>query len=225
MKVLITSGGTREYLDENLVLMNINSGALGSIIADAFVGDSGIENPKHEVYYLHSKSSVRPVSFISCINIEKNSVKEVYEAMEELVPKMDLVIHTMSISHFYFEKNNLVGNNLVENNEIEFFTEYIYKNALISPNILLLIKQWNPVVSLVSFKSTVGETVKGLVKKARAFGLKNGCDIVVASDKKQIEKNKEYISYFVRPDGSYEPFHNEEQIAKGLLQSAESVLI
>ena len=230
MRVLITSGGTREYIDDvrilekgdPSILTNISSGALGSIVADEFVGDGGLDKPRHEVYYLHSKTSVRPVRFIDCINIEKNSVKEVYAAMEEVVPKVDLVIHAMAISDFYFDRDNPVK---IKGNDVEAFAEHIRQNARVSPKIISYVKQWNPSVSLVGFKFTVGKSVEDLVDIARISAVKSGCDIVVANDKIQMQKAQEHVAYFVRPDGSYEPFHGKEQIAKGLLRAAESVLV
>jgi phosphopantothenoylcysteine synthetase/decarboxylase len=56
MKILVTSGGTTEYIDEVRVLTNISTGNLGSIIADTFA--------KHgfEVTYLSSKSSILPTN-------------------------------------------------------------------------------------------------------------------------------------------------------------------
>jgi len=37
MKVLITSGGTREYIDDVRVLTNISTGKLGATIANTFL--------------------------------------------------------------------------------------------------------------------------------------------------------------------------------------------
>jgi len=37
MKILITSGGTREYIDDVRVLTNLSSGRLGAVIADEAV--------------------------------------------------------------------------------------------------------------------------------------------------------------------------------------------
>jgi len=51
MKILITSGGTREYIDDVRVFTNISSGKLGTINANKFKNDG------HEVHYICTKGS------------------------------------------------------------------------------------------------------------------------------------------------------------------------
>lgn len=78
-KILITSGGTREYIDEVRVLTNISSGKLGAKIAEAFCDANythietdieitnrdefvhmKLDEQPYEVYYLHTKVAVKP---------------------------------------------------------------------------------------------------------------------------------------------------------------------
>jgi len=84
-KILISAGGTREYIDDVRVLTNISSGALGSIIAETFCDENYTEEiltkdkvwvkgqhgselemlkdfpePEYKVYYLHSKTAIKP---------------------------------------------------------------------------------------------------------------------------------------------------------------------
>jgi phosphopantothenate-cysteine ligase len=83
-KILITSGGTREYIDEVRVLTNISSGALGAVIAKDFCDANYMEDtldeskywvkdglqwhdfiaefpePAFKVYYLHTKTAYKP---------------------------------------------------------------------------------------------------------------------------------------------------------------------
>lgn len=85
-KVLITSGGTLEKIDEIRVITNISSGKLGACIAEDFCNANYMEDtldedkywvkesphgselhmlkdfpdPEYKVYYLHSKTSIKP---------------------------------------------------------------------------------------------------------------------------------------------------------------------
>jgi len=215
MKVLITSGGTREYIDDVRILTNVSSGRLGSMIADTFVGAG------HEVYYIHSSSAILPMGSLRCQRIEANSVIQVQESMRKYVPIVDMVIHAMAVSDYYFEHNSPIK---VAGNDVAALAEYIMKNAHVSPKIISKIKRWNPATSLVGFKFTVGKTKEELVKIAKESAIRNGCDIVIANDKKLMQEAATHLAYFVKPDGSYEPFYGKDQIAKGLLRMASSVL-
>ncbi len=51
MRILVTSGGTSEYIDDVRIITNISTGKLGAKIAYAFL------RAGHEVIYLHGKRS------------------------------------------------------------------------------------------------------------------------------------------------------------------------
>ena len=53
-KILISSGGTREHVDEIRVLTNISSGKLGAKIAEAFC-DANYTHIETDVYMLRKK--------------------------------------------------------------------------------------------------------------------------------------------------------------------------
>lgn len=214
MRVLITSGGTMEYIDDVRILTNVSSGRLGSMIADSFIAAG------HDVTYLHSRTAIKPNNY-KCKRVEANSVKDVFAAMKEHVPNVDIVIHAMAISDYYFERDNPTK---VSGSDVDAFADFIRENARVSPKIISKIKSWNSAVSLIGFKFTVGQTKEELIEIAKASANRNGCDMVVANDKKQMKAANTHLAFFVKPDGSYEPFHGKDQIAKGLVKMASSVL-
>lgn len=223
MKILITAGGTWEPIDEVRVITNISSGKLGAMIADEFIGDCKFgDEPEHEVFFLHSKTSVRPLKFISCNDIVANSVQDVFRAMKEYVPQVDLVIMAMAVSDFYIDGDKNIK---LKGDDIDAFLAYLKDRLRVSPKIISHVKDWNPNASLVGFKFTVGKTVEEMVDIAKESILINGCDLVVANDKDMMKKAGKHIAYFVRPDGSRELFEGKEQIAKGLVLAADSVLL
>lgn len=207
MNVLVTSGGTREYIDDVRVLTNISSGKLGAKIAFFLC-----QHLKVPVHYLHSRGSVVPVS--AAIYMDKllhfheaNSTQDVFDKMKELVPKMDVVIHAMAVSDFGFKRDGAVK---LKSNDPEAFIEYMRQNITINPKILSFVKGWNPNVFLVSFKFEVGKTLDELHAIALESLRKNGSDLVVANDKEMMVASKRHTAYFITPDGK----RSEEVVGK-----------
>ena len=215
MRVLITAGVTREYIDDVRILTNVSSGKLGARIADEFIAED------HEVVFIHSSTSVLPMSRFHVSYIKADSVQDVFKAMKESIMDVDIVVHCMAVSDYYFETDKPVK---VHGSDVKAFADFINANARVSPKIISYVKEWNPNVSLVGFKFTVGKTIEDLVSIAKDSCIRNGCDIVVANDKIQMKEAKVHLAYFVKPDGSYEPFYGKNQIAKGLVKRAGSVL-
>ena len=197
MKILITSGGTREYIDDVRVLTNISSGKLGAQIATVFA------EAEHDVHYLHAKGAIVPDN-TGDDNVTYHTVdgtQEVFELMKELVPQMDVVIHAMAVSDFGFKRDGAVK---LKSNDPEAFIEFMRENIIINPKILSYIKTWNPEVFLVSFKFEVGQTHKGLIEIAHDSLTKNGSDLVIANDKEEMIKENSHITHFVWPDKKVE---------------------
>lgn len=134
--------------------------------------------------------------------------------MEELVPKMDIVIHSMAVSDFGFK---LITEKL-KSNDPEAFIESMKKRIYKTPKILSHIKTWNPKCILVSFKFEVNLEHDELIKIARQSMIDNKCDIVVANDKTEIVKNNSHIAYILTSDelDVEQKVNTKEEIAEQL---------
>lgn len=187
MKILITSGGTREKIDGVRVLTNISSGKLGANIADVFVGNG------HDVHFVYVKDSEKPFLSDRCVMHEVTDVQSVYDVLEKLVPDMDVVIHPMAVSDFGFKPVHTK----LKSNDPEAFIESLRERIYQTPKILSRIKDWNPYCFLISFKFEDNVSHEDLVRIARESMEKNKCDLVVANDKTEMVKNKEHIAYII----------------------------
>jgi phosphopantothenate-cysteine ligase len=198
MKVLITSGGTREYIDDVRIITNISTGGLGAIIAPLFL------NKGHDVTYLSSKTAIQPKT--ACKNlirlVECDSVKEVYEAMKTIVPSVDLVIHAMAMSDFTFESPQAPVK--LKSNDPEAFIEYMREHIRMAPKVIANVKIWNPNAKLVGFKFESGSTHEELVRAAMKQMQSCGCDWVVANDKQEMKKESSHIAYIISSTGKDE---------------------
>lgn len=206
-KILITAGGTKEYIDGVRVLTNISSGKLAYQIYRKFDDCNNDLSrrrinpvPLFEIYYVYVKGSFgaekeKPFSWNNkhAHLYEVTDVNSVYDVMEKLVPDMDVVIHPMAVSDFGFKPIHTK----LKSNDPEAFIESLKKRIYQTPKILSHIKKWNPNCFLISFKFENGLNNEDLINTAFESLYKNDCDLVIANDKDEIKRVGDHISYFI----------------------------
>ena len=205
LNVVVTSGGTREYLDEVRVLTNISTGKLGARIATVFMKHG------HDVTYVAPKSAVEPDD-VDYNRIKVTNVKSLMDAMEMLVPKADVVIHSMAVSDFTFDLKEATK---ISSDSAEAFVEHIRKTITKTPKVIANFRTWNPKAILVGFKFTVGKTSKELMEIANKLMADNSLDMVFANDKTQMQKEGEHVGTLLMKDWS-EKLRSKEDIAEGI---------
>lgn len=210
-KVLITSGGTREYIDDVRVLTNISSGKLGSVIADRYLSENKFARHaepevNYEVHYVYAKGSMLPMqtkgiwSNRSLKLHEVTDVQSVYDTLKVLVPQMDIVIHCMAVSDFGFKPYSTK----LKSNDPQAFIESLKERIYQTPKILSEIPEWNPHCDLVSFKFEVSLEHDELIRIASESGWNNGCELVIANDKAEMIKEGKHIAYAIPIEPFYE---------------------
>ena len=206
MKILITSGGTREMIDGVRCITNISTGKLAVKILEELVGQEKINNirsdkrlERMEFIFIHTKGSAMPPSTIiesydiDIKYIEVTDTQSAMDAMEELVPTVDVVIHPMAVSDFAFApiKTKL------KSNDPEAFIESVKERIYRTPKILSHIKELNPNCFLISFKFEDGVDHDELIRIAFDSLLKNKSDIVIANEKQEMNNLGIHRAYFV----------------------------
>jgi len=234
-KIMVTAGGTREYLDDVRVLTNISSGALGAKITEELLKCGA------SVYYLQAKNSVwepiqtpgehslSPTSRSTYSRHEFVTTNDLMKTMHKLIEnfEIDTVIHSAAVSDFTFTNP---GGVKLSSSSPQAFVEYIKKTITTTPKIISYIKKWKPEVTLVGFKFTVGKTFDELYKIAVEALKKNKSDLVVANDLAEMKKEGVHRAYLIHDnlkDAELVPavrhilFENirrdgKEEIAKGI---------
>jgi len=213
LNVLITSGGTSEYIDDVRILTNISTGKFGAVIASKFRNSN--------ITYIHGKNAIMPeyTPISSKLNtIQTTSTQDLYEAMKSSIPNMDIAVHAMAVSDFGFKKNDDIK---LSSNDEESFVKYLKENIIKNKKIIAEIKTWNPSIFLVGFKFTVGKISGDLIATGYDALIKNNADIVVANDKKLMNIAKSHRGVLIRKDPKTklyaEPFQNKEDGAIKLI--------
>jgi phosphopantothenoylcysteine synthetase/decarboxylase len=215
LNVIVTSGGTREHIDDVRVLTNISTGKLGSKIARVFL-DHG-----HNVTYVCSPTAVRPT--FEAHNLDVKTVvntQSVMEAMKELVPHADVVIHSMAVSDFTF---NLTGAIKIGSDSPEALIEHMRKTITKTPKVISHFRDWNPKAILVGFKFTVGKSKKELEEIAAKLMLDNRLDMVFANDKMHMQNAGDHVGTLLMKDWS-EQLHSKEEIAEAIYANVVRIL-
>lgn len=223
-KVLVTSGGTQEYIDEVRVMTNISSGKLGAEIATALISN------KADVTYLHGINAALPkfsnVSFFSdgdpFQDISIKTAQDAYNTMERLVPNMDAVIHCMAVSDFTFNRDIALK---CKSSDPQAFIDYMARSITTNPKIISKVKEWNPNTCLIGFKFEVGIPNSELISLAKASIEKNKCDLVIANDKEEFKRDANHTAYFVYAERPGFMFYNNPLKVSGKEEIAEEIAL
>ena len=216
--IVVTAGGTSEYIDTVRKITNSGTGKLGAEIADRLADD-------YHVIYIHTKGSVIPNVFEHDIEvIEVVNVAETKQAIEDVfnTREIDWFIHTMAVSDYsvdyvssatklynHLSKNGLTVENIVHNTDIYDVGEKISSkedDIVIklrkTPKIINMVKKVSPKTHLIGFKLLTDVSREDLISAARKLQDDNQADYVVANDLKTIREgyheaylvNKDYVS-------------------------------
>ena len=231
MNVVITSGGTSEYIDKVRKITNSGTGKLGSIIANVLSQRNDID----EIYYICTPKSIRPKlsTKINIIEIiDTNSLKKTAEKLLNEI-KIDWFIHSMAVSDYYVDyvsttnlltqeiKNNFDIENVIKNpvNKLDNSKKISSNedNLIVvlkqTPKIINLIKQISPNTHLIGFKLLDNVSKEYLIEIAKKLRDKNNCDYVIANDLQNI-KNGNHKALLIDKLNNIKELNGKENIAK-----------
>jgi phosphopantothenoylcysteine decarboxylase/phosphopantothenate--cysteine ligase len=176
LKVLITSGGTSEPIDDVRYITNKSSGATAATIADSLI-DSGIE-----VTYVHASNALKTKN--QSKKIAFDTFKDLQSALQSELKNnfYDFVIHAAAVSDYTLDA--AAGKINSDQNEIQLTLKR-------NPKLIDEIKVLSPKSRLFGFKLT-STTDKNLVsRKVESLFNSARCDLVIQNDWSDI-KNKIY---------------------------------
>ena len=203
MKLLITSGGTSEKIDQVRSITNHSTGKLGALIANSFLAQGD------QVTLITTRNAIKPAAHPHLtIQIIEN-VQELFEMMKPLVKTHDVLIHSMAVSDYTpiymtgFEQIT-TSQDLTEflnktNKQSKISSKDNYQVLFLkqTPKIISQVKKWNPNIRLIGFKLLVDVSKEELLTVARASLTKNQAEIIVANDLSDISDNQHH-AYLVK---------------------------
>lgn len=232
MKIIITSGGTSEKIDQVRKITNMSTGQLGIEIVKQLYQE-------HEIYFITSEHCLKPKETENLKVIISNSTEEVSETLEILLKNLsiDFVIHTMAISDYTVDYvlnteemikdlTNLLKDN---NDKLEELLKHYFNKPISTINndskisssnenmllglkktqkIINRIKEWSPKTKLIGFKLLSGVSKEELIHVANVLKRSTKADYVIANDLSDI-RNGEHIAYLVSDEKIETPISEE----------------
>ena len=178
IKVLITSGGTTEPIDDVRVLTNRSTGKTAATIAN-MLSESGLD-----VTYIHSHNAVRAA--VACEHRAFETFGELQKLItDQLMQKtFDYVVHAAAVGDYSIEK---------QNGKLDSAPEELHLTLKRNPKIVNTIKQLSPATKLFAFKLTSGaDDIKLNLKVSSLFNAA-ACDLVIQNDWIDVQsKNHRY---------------------------------
>lgn len=244
VKILVTSGGTSEKIDNVRKITNMASGRLGAAIADEF-----IRTADAQVTYIAGESAILP-SEPSAKIIKTESAEDLLDTISLLLAKNEYtaVIHAMAVSDYkvsnvasvdglvksIIESIDLYGSgNLTEavkagiinnkrvlsvskkiSSEIENLVLFMEK----TPKVIGRIKKLQPTAILVGFKLLNDVEEDELINVAYDLLLKNECDFVLANDLKKVEAEN-HEGLLIKADRTFCRLHTKKEIAAAIVKN------
>lgn len=225
MKLLITSGGTSEAIDQVRAITNHASGNLGKIIAEQALKIG------HEVTLVTTKQAVKPEPQKNLTIIEITNVESLKSTLEPLVKTHHALIHSMAVSDYtpvYMTGLDEVQatedvTSLLDkkNSESKISSKDDYQVLFLkkTPKVISYVKKWNPSIQLIGFKLLVDVSKEELFAVARQSIERNGADYILANDLTDIKGNQ-HIAYLVDKTSEVQT-HTKEDIAQLILETLE----
>lgn len=186
MKILITAGGTREYIDGVRYIGNSSSGKTGAALADY------LTRQDHEVMWLGAQSAIRP----------QEQVRQIcYETFDGLADTLqntlatdcfDLVFQAAAVSDFKVTAVELDGQSFAAGRDVKLPTADEVKLILAKqPKLVSAIKSWskNPNIQVVAFKLTNCPDQQVRKQAVEKLISQEGIDWVAHNDLQEISAN------------------------------------
>lgn len=192
MKILITSGGTSEPIDCVRTITNQATGQLGKIIAEKCL------TAGHEVTLVTTATAQKPTHHPNLTIDIITTVDSLLTCLERLVPKHDVLIHSMAVSDYkpvYMtsleeaQQSQNLSDLLKRSNSSpkissEADTQVLFLQK--TPKVISYVKQWHPNIILVGFKLLVDVSKDTLLSVARQSLITNQADYILANDLREI---------------------------------------
>ncbi len=166
-KILVTAGGTRAKIDAVRFLGNFSSGKQGIAVAE----QAQVRGAEVTLVLANVEANLS----VRTINVSSNA--ELEAAVQEHLPKQDVLIMAAAIADFELEK---ISETKLKRNHGNFNLEFRSTKDLLA-EFSKLMRSSNPNSVVVGFAAEP-LTVEPLVNSAQEKLIRKGCDLVVAND-------------------------------------------
>lgn len=241
MKIIVTSGGVRERIDNVRSITNSSSGKLGSKIAMeflnkrcAFLNKSLKNKDEFKVYYIYG-GNAQPLEVSNGVeNIRVDSTKDLLDKVSNLLKneQIDIFVHSMAVADYYSSyvfdldlfKKRLKEEGVDNIDSILYSCRLDTENKMSSdikspcialdknPKVIHEIKKLSPYTFLVGFKLLDDVSDETLFDVGFDLLRKNRCNLVLANDISKIRKGN-HEGLLIYPEKTYDKVLGKDNIS------------
>jgi phosphopantothenoylcysteine decarboxylase/phosphopantothenate--cysteine ligase len=234
MRILITSGGTVEAIDQVRFITNFSTGKTGARIAEALIQQGC------KVILLKGQQAVGCAS-PACEQLTFTSFLDLDRQMQKLLraKKFDLVIHLAAVSDYSVSSiqqssansssvkktRKKVSHKISQSGKINSqraLTIHLKKNFKIIDRLKSYSK--NPFY-LVGFKLTYADSLAEQMGAVRKLSKRSGVDLVVHNDLKTIRSSGRHQFNIFKDNELLERVHSPESLAQNILGQCLSRMV
>lgn len=208
MRLLITSGPTREPIDAVRFVSNVSSGRLGTAIAGCALARG------HDVVFLRGEGSLAPPPAERLAIVDFGSARSLLETLRaRLCAAPHVVVHAAAVADYAPEP--VAGK--VKSDAPEWTLRMVA-----TPKIADEVKRVRPDVGLILFKLEAGIPRDELHRRALATARRAGADAIVANLVEEVGADR-HAADLLWPDGRAEHFATRDAAAEGIVRAAERI--
>ena len=214
MKILITSGGTAEKIDDVRSIVNSSTGRLGCTIAEAFT----LQGPGKQIFYVCGKNAARPKSGVDIIEIEdaKSAQNAIFRLLQSNA--IDIIVHAMAVSDYRVKAVSTPDGILDDIGKISSDHDEITLHLEKTPKIIGILRGLSPKSTIVGFKLLSNVPRGTLLEAGHALLMKNDCDFVLANDAAEITGDA-HKGYLIDRNGQYGQYGTKAEIAQAIVEA------
>jgi phosphopantothenoylcysteine synthetase/decarboxylase len=206
MRVLVTSGGTREPVDDVRVLTNSSTGRLGARLADVFA-ESG-----YDVHLLHGQGAAQPRAVVT--RQVFNDSTQLADLLEKHVPGATVVLHAAAVADFI--PDPVSGKISSEQDELVL----VLRRA---PKLIDRLRELAPEALLIGFKLTASRTLEERLALSRALLSRARLDLVVSNEMARVDEHDHEV-LLVGPEQYEGHGGGKSAVSWAILRSVEEFL-
>lgn len=193
IKVLVTSGGTREPIDSVRCITNSSTGATGAYLAD--------EGARHglSVVCLSGKNAIRPRHpSVRTLTFDSSSDLDRLLQSELRTHCYNAVIHLAAVSDFQVSEILSSKMQVLSPHSKISSQEPIYLKLTPGPKLLSQLRSYSvcPGLKVIGFKLTSGQTAEEQQNAILKIALDSAVDYVVHNDLSQIQEDRHLFAIY-----------------------------
>lgn len=182
-KILITSGGTQEFIDPVRFITNKSTGKTGAQLAETLIQFG------YDVTYLHADNAAQPLS--PCEKLKFTDFASLQEGLESLLTQtsFEAVIHAAAVSDYSLKESNSVK----ISSEADTLKLELKRNPKLIDTVKKISK--NKGVKLIGFKLTSGRSPSQIQENIEKIFNNSHADIIVHNDLSEMSEQHLFHIY------------------------------